>query len=322
MTPPMTTDTPDTTAPGRTCPLSYRYNAQVFNRPEDLQAETLYVVGGLYGNPEALDAVEALFATEPGAKRMVFNGDFHWFDTDTALFASVNDRVHRHLALRGNVETELASDHDDVGCGCAYPDHVDDADVARSNTILAQLRDTARRFPGPRAQLATLPMHAVARVGGDGGVRVGIVHGDAESLAGWRFDPALLQDPANAAWLDQVFNAAQVDVFASSHTCAPALHAAGPERLVVNNGSAGLASLAGHTHGIVTRISVHPAPSAVHVLQQQRVRGVWVQALRLDFDDARWQRRFLAMWPEGSPAHTSYWRRIVHGPSSSPACRA
>lgn len=310
---------PPTLTPGRSCPLSYRYTAKVFDRPEDLAADTLYVVGGLYGNLDALDAVETLFAAEAGSKAMVFNGDFHWFDIAPSLFAAVHDRVQRHTALRGNVETELASDDDGAGCGCAYPNHVDDADVERSNSILRQLRDTSRQCPDLRNGLASLPMHAVARVGG---ARIGIVHGDAESLAGWRFDPAMLEDPANQPWLQQVFEQANVDVFASSHTCAPALHDAGEQRLVINNGAAGMANHAGHTHGIVTRISVHPAPATVPVLQQRQVQGVYVQAVRVDFDDAGWQQRFLAMWPEGSPAHRSYWQRIVSGPQPAKACYA
>ena len=72
------------TEPGRSCPLAYRYSAAVFDRTPDLQADTLYVVGGLYGNLNALERIEALFAAETGNKRMVFNGDFHWFDTDPA----------------------------------------------------------------------------------------------------------------------------------------------------------------------------------------------------------------------------------------------
>lgn len=311
--------TPPTLTPGRSCPLSYRYSAQVFDRPEDLQADTLYVVGGLYGNLDALDAVEHLFNTEAGSKRMVFNGDFHWFDVEPGLFAAVHERVQRHTALRGNVETELASDDDGAGCGCAYPHHVDDADVERSNSILRQLRETSRQFGAWRSGLPSLPMHLVAGVGG---LRVGIVHGDAESLAGWRFDPAMLDDPANQPWLQQVFAQANVDVFASSHTCAPALHGVDAQRWVINNGAAGMASHAGHTHGLVTRISVRPAPDRVPVLQQCQVQGVYVQAVRVDFDDARWQQRFLAMWPEGSPAHRSYWQRIVHGPQSAKACYA
>lgn len=298
------------TEPGRSCPLAYRYSAAVFDRTPDLQADTLYVVGGLYGNLNALERIEALFAAETGNKRMVFNGDFHWFDTDPALFAEVNARVHRHTPLRGNVETELASDDPGAGCGCAYPSHVGDADVARSNAILNTLRDTARCHPADRAALAGLPMHAVARVGA---LRVGIVHGDAESLAGWRFDPALLDSPANQPWLDHVLAQARVDVFASSHTCAPALHTRPAGGTIVNNGAAGLGSLPGSSSGLITRISVHPAPAGVPVLRETVVQGIHIQAVRIDLDNAGWQHRFLAMWPAGSDAHTSYWRRIVHG---------
>lgn len=306
---------PATDAPGRSCPLAYRYPARVFQRPPELQADTLYVVGGLYGNPHALDRIEALFALESGTKQMVFNGDFHWFDNDPALFADIDRRVQRHRALRGNVETELASDSNDVGCGCAYPTHVDDADVARSNAILALLRDTARQHPEARAALGRLPPHARAQVGQ---AQVAIVHGDAESLAGWGFDPAALADPAQQPWRERVAAQAGVDLFASSHTCAPTLQRLAGATWVANNGSAGLASLPGQTAGIVTRISVRPAPAGVPVLQSAQVQGVWVQALRVDFDDAAWQRRFLALWPIGSPAHVSYWHRVTQGLACTP----
>ena len=43
-------------------------------------------------------------------------------------------------------------------------------------------------------------------------------------------------------------------------------------------------------------------------------RGVFVDAIALRFDERRWSERFLAAWPEGSPAHASYFRRIAHGP--------
>lgn len=305
-------------APGRSCPLAYRYSASVFDRPPELHADTLYVVGGLYGNPFALDAIEALFALEIGNKCMAFNGDFHWFDVDPALFASINARVYQRTALRGNVETELASDAQGADCGCAYPSYVHDADVARSNAILLRLRETARQHPGPRSALAVLPMHAVARVGS---VRIGIVHGDAESLAGWQFDPSTLDDPASRPWLDSVFAQARVDAFASSHTCAPALRhwqgERGQAHAVINNGAAGMGNQAGQTHGIITRISVHHAPPGIAVLNETRLQGVYLQAVRVDFDNARWQAQFLAQWPPGSAAHVSYWPRITGKPAAS-----
>ena len=44
--------------PGRTCPPHYGYSPRVFARAADFEADTLYVIGGLYGNVLALDAIE------------------------------------------------------------------------------------------------------------------------------------------------------------------------------------------------------------------------------------------------------------------------
>ena len=49
-------------APGRACPLSYRYGATALARCREQDADTLYVIGGLYGNRPALAAIEALAA--------------------------------------------------------------------------------------------------------------------------------------------------------------------------------------------------------------------------------------------------------------------
>ena len=50
--------------PGRSCPVEYRYDPASLNRPADFSADTLYVIGGLYGNRPALQAIEALAAAE------------------------------------------------------------------------------------------------------------------------------------------------------------------------------------------------------------------------------------------------------------------
>ena len=86
-----------------------------------------------------------------------------------------------HDALQGNVEAEFGSADDDAGCGCAYPESVDAGVVARSNLIHAALKATAARQPAALAQIQALPMFRRYRVGS---TTVGVVHGDAESLAG------------------------------------------------------------------------------------------------------------------------------------------
>jgi hypothetical protein len=295
--------------PGRTCPLSYRYSPRVFDRPAQIEAETVYVVGGLYGNVEALRAVEALARSEPVPPAIVFNGDFHWFDIDADEFRAIESGVQPHRVLRGNVETELAQDDGGAGCGCAYPSEVSDADVERSNAILERLRATARLFPDARARFAALPMHAVARVGE---TRIGIVHGDATSLAGWGFAHDRLGAPAHRRWLESVFADAKVDIFASTHTCLPAFRELG-FGFVANNGAAGMPNFTGTRHGLVTRIGVRPHGGGEQKLAVHR-GGVHIEALRVAYDHSRWVERFLASWPPGTPAHASYFRRIVEGP--------
>ena len=294
--------------PGRACPISYRYSPRVFDRAPELEAETLYVVGGLYGNVEALDAVLALAAREPGPAKVVFNGDFHWFDVDAGDFERVSLAVLAHAAIRGNVETEIAGEDSGAGCGCAYPVDVSDAEVMRSNEILVRLRATAAARPALRARLGALPMHLTARVAG---ARVGIVHGDAASLAGWGFAHDRLDDPAHRRWVEAAFTQSRMDVFASTHTCLPAFRrfAGG---VVANNGAAGMPNFAASRFGLVTRIGARPHGGRER-LYGLEAAGVHVEALRVDYDHARWLARFEASWPEGSPAHASYHRRILSG---------
>lgn len=293
--------------PGRACPVAYRYSPRVFDRPPDIVADTIYVIGGLYGNVEALAAVEAMAAREPGPVALVFNGDFHWFDIDDGDFAAIEAGVARHRALRGNVETEIAAEDSGAGCGCAYPADVSDAVVSRSNEILLRLRETARRAPGVRQRLEMLPMHLVAGVGE---ARVGIVHGDAASLAGWGFDRDRLADQGHRRWVESMFADARVDAFASTHTCMPAL-ARFDGGVVANNGAAGMPNAPGRREGLITRIGRRPAEAAGQ--RSERVAGAHVQILPVAYEHDQWLQRFLRAWPEGSPAHASYFRRIVEG---------
>jgi hypothetical protein len=297
--------------PGRVCPASYRYSPRVFDREPEIVADTLYVVGGLYGNVEALDALVNLAARERGGVTIVFNGDYHWFDAAPDDFRAIESGVRYHRAIRGNVETEIANDDPAAGCGCAYPLDVSDAEVFRSNEILERLRGTAIECGIDRAQLASLPMHLVARVGP---TRVGIVHGDAASLAGWGFAHDRLDDPSHFRWIDSAFRGSRIDVFASSHTCLPALrrfeHACG-EGVIANNGAAGMPNFHDTDFGVFTRISRTPSREPLFALE---LGGTHVEALRLPYDRARWIDRFLASWPAGSPAHASYFRRITQGP--------
>lgn len=294
--------------PGRACPLDYRYGAAALAGPATLATDTLWVAGGLYGNVQALGQLESMVAAEAGESTLVFNGDFHWFDIDAGNFAAIETGVSRHLATRGNVETELALPQDGAGCGCGYPDWVGDAEVARSNRIMERLRRTAASAPGAATRLAALPMFRIAEVGGE---RVAIVHGDAGALAGWGFSQETLATAAGVDAAVRAFNAARARLFASSHTCLPVLQAFEGGRALINNGAAGMPNFAGARHGLATRISLRPARQSVYGM---RLGALHVDAVPIEYDVRAWDAAFLAQWPQGSDAHASYYGRIVSGP--------
>lgn len=308
--------------PGRSCPISYHYGPAVFRKPAPAalaDLEVLYVVGGLYGNALALTEVLRLFEAERGRKQLVFNGDFHWFDIEPDLFDRVQQAVLPHVALRGNVETELAQTQpiSEAGCGCAYPDWVEDGVVDRSNRILQRLWRSAA--PEHRAQLATLPMWQIAQVGD---FRVGIVHGDAQSLAGWGFAQEHLADRDHLAQVGAWFEQAGVDAFASSHTCLPVfqrLHCSDPSqpRWVLNNGAAGMPNFRGDPAGLLTRIALRPSPR--HVSRASVISGsVYLDALAIETPAEQSLEQFLRQWPPGTDAHASYFERILRGPDYHP----
>jgi hypothetical protein len=257
-----------------------------------------------------------LFEQERGRKRLVFNGDFHWFDIDPAIFARVQAAVLSHVALRGNVETELAEDDPDpeAGCGCAYPDWVGQDVVSRSNRILHRLRSATT--PEQRAQLTALPMWRVAQVGD---LRVGLVHGDAQSLAGWGFAQEHLRDPARLPLVRRWFERAQVDIFASTHTCLPVFQQVNvPGRArsawVLNNGAAGMPNFSGDAAGLLTRIATAPFEGSQRRCNVQ-ASGLHLEAIAIETSAVQAQQRFLQQWSEGSDAHASYFSRIAAGPA-------
>lgn len=313
-----------TPEPGRSCPIAYRYQPQDLAGAASATARTLYVVGGLYGSVAALDAVLARAGAEASPVTLVFNGDFHYLDVDDGDFRAVAEGVRPYLALRGNVEAELADPSAEAGCGCGYPPYVADAVVARSNAVMARLRATARRHPDLTAQLAGLPRHLVVEVGG---VRVGIVHGDLENLAGWRlaleamepgdeavraltgFLGPVTREQDVAGWLD----AAGLRVLACTHTGLPYMQDVGTgdgTAVVVNNGTAALPCFAGTGWGVLTRICADPAvpPDALYGLSLGPLR---VDALPVRYDAQRRKRELLASWPPGSPGHEGYAGRLT-----------
>ena len=98
--------------PGRSCALHYRYSPQDLARPPDFHAETLYVIGGLYGNLPALETVLDLAAND--AKNLIQKQIVNW-PADSAGYLSYYQRITRgpayviHDANRGTVSLSGAA---------------------------------------------------------------------------------------------------------------------------------------------------------------------------------------------------------------------
>ena len=159
------------------CSPAYVTNAQdLAEASQDTDCDVLYVVGGLYGNVKALEALEEGMERERrhGLRiEVCFNGDFNFFNATSKTWARINQGV-RALghATAGNVEREALKG--DGGCGCAYPDYVDAAFADRASAIVERLRDVSTD-PDIAAWLSSLPFAKTYVVGG---VRVCCVHGD------------------------------------------------------------------------------------------------------------------------------------------------
>lgn len=316
---------------GRNCPLSYRYRPENFAGLSVFETDVLYVVGGLYGNPEALHRILAMAEREQRANqsvRIVFNGDFNWFNIDGADFEFINQTVLAHVASLGNVEFEIATPSLGAGCGCAYPAYVSETMVQRSNAIMRRLQQTATAYPNLRRALIALPLHLTVSVAGE---RIAILHGDPESLAGWAFSVERMP-PADTALHERMqcgnfpamrveqivdyFQRGNVRVFACSHTCLPFAQVVEwpqGQGLVINNGAAGMPNFQGTHFGVTTRIASDsriPEGSLYGV----QLGGLRCDAIAVAYDQRSWLRRFRKSWPADSPAYQSYFRRITCGP--------
>lgn len=293
---------------GRVCPIDYRLDPSLFRAEPAFSCDTLFVVGGVYGNPFALDALDALVSAESGEVRAVLNGDVHWFDQTAENFEIVERRAARYVPLAGNVEAELRRETDiGVGCGCSYPDCTSDADVSRSNRIHKMLSTALFHRPELRDMLQDRPAALTAKVGSR---TVGITHGDERLIGGWGCSRESLQDPIRQDELSRWMRESGIDVFAATHTCSPVAMALA-DGVVINNGAAGLPNFAGQNFGIATRIATTPAADALFGAEYE---GLYIEAVPLRYDQDAYVKWFDGLWSETSPAAVSYRDRIVAGP--------
>jgi len=297
--------------PGRSCPLDYQLPTDTFAGAADATCDTLYVVGGLYGNTQALEALQQRLLREPEA-HVVFNGDAHWFDCHPPLFAYIEQHIAPHTLLRGNVETELGrSQEAENGCGCAYPAEVSEQTVDWSNRIHQQLSACVQQLPGMAATLAERPTTALIDVAGH---RVAISHGDEQSIAGWQCDRDALRYADRQQQLADWCARNRISVLATSHTCSPAALAK-EHWAVINNGAAGMPNFNNGCYGLATRIAAQPSLAALYRAQ---VGTLYIEAIPLNYDQSAFIADFDRQWPTDSPAALSYRKRITQGTRDQP----
>ena len=297
---------------GRVCPVDYHIPADAFAGAPQRSCEVLYVVGGLYGNLFALNAVKSMVVEETADTLVVFNGDMHWFDKTADNFAALEQAVAdagpNYLPLVGNVEAELRRQVDvGVGCGCAYPDCTSDESVSRSNRIHKMLSIAVDEHPDLKEPLIGRPSTLLVEVAGR---RVGISHGDEKLIGGWDCSRESLQDVLRQDELDRFMAENDLDVFTTTHTCAPAVLTLA-RGAFINNGAAGLPNFRGQRYGLLVRIAPTPHPDALFGCERD---GLHIQAVPVRYDHDAYLAWFDGLWDECSPAAISYRDRIVNGP--------
>ncbi|MDO4787734.1 MAG: calcineurin phosphoesterase [Johnsonella sp.] len=291
---------------GRFCPSGYGLEGEDFkNKKEELSCDTLYAVGGLYGNTYALEKVLAMAEEEEGGAEIIFNGDLHWFEREMQDFIKIENAAKKHGAILGNVEAELIREEDiGAGCGCAYPPYVDEKVVERSNLIHKGLKEMLQKnsYPGEGMRKRKKSCCCLAA-----GKRVALLHGDEKSLAGWGCARENLRERQRQEELGKWMEENRIDIIACTHTCAPAALRL-EKKAVINNGAAGMPNFSGTHFGLLTRIGKTKHPLALYRCE---LEGTYIEALPIHYPHREFLRHFDSNWEKTSPAALSYRERIM-----------
>ena len=272
--------------PGRNCPLHYRY-ARAPSPGRERRCEVLYVVGGLYGNEQALERVLELF--DARARRQAAR-----VQRRLPLVRRRRRRrsrrssaaCSRFSATRGNVETELAApqSHDGATPAAAAPIPTGWVTTSsRARTV------SSRGCATPRAHcLARATRCSPCRCGcasTSGGARVG---DRARRRAVARRLGLRAGAPARRGGTARRRGGSR----RRKSTCSPAAtlacrcsHAVSAiAASLLNNGAAGMPNFAGAPEGLLTRIAMRPFEGP------QRRFGTTATSLYLDAHRDRLRR--------------------------------
>ena len=290
---------------GRNCSLEYILRKDWTKKIKKLEAEVIYVVGGLYGNSYALEFIKKM-AEDENAK-VVFNGDMHWFDVEKEDFLKIEELSKDSIKLLGNVEFELLNNTSSLGCGCNYPQDVSDGVVERSNIIHNIMKENIKGddiLNDIKERSKTLVLDFL-------GKKIAITHGDEKSMSGWECSNDNLKLEFRKKELDSWFEENNIDILATTHTCLPVVYDNG-KNIVINNGAAGMANIQGQTFGLITRIAKSSHEKAIY---SEYRNGLYVELVKVDFDIEKFKLWFEKVWPDDSPASISYKKRIINGTS-------
>ena len=142
-----------------------------------------------------------------------------------------------------------------------------------------------------------------------GGANVAITHGDEKFLAGWGCSRENLAQKVRQDELNLWFKEHKFDVLACTHTCAPAAIAL-ENGVVINNGAAGMSNFASELYRLITRIAITPSKEAIY---RARLGEIYIEALPVRYDTAKFLEWFDQIWKAQSPAEVSYRDRIANG---------
>ena len=205
------------------------------------------------------------------------------------------------------MEAELSNPSENAGCGCAYPDYVIDDVVVNSNLIMDKMKECSKDFPEINMKLGLLSKFKKIKIGK---LNILILHGDVESIAGWKLSIDSMPDIGRQSEiLSNWFESTGVDVFSCSHTCTPFIQNFN-KNIVINNGTAGMPNFKNSQFGVITRIS--RCKSFITPLYGTSVDDVFIDAIPVEWG-AEWNSWFEKQWPKGSPAWNAYIERIKNG---------
>ncbi len=290
---------------GRNCSLKYILNNEWAKYPKEVSNKVIYIIGGLYGNFFALEKIKELAKLERDEPLLVFNGDIHWFDILEKDFLNIENIIKKDIKLLGNVEYELLNEEDLFGCGCNYPEDVDEGIVNRSNIIHSMMKNNIKDkivLDDIKNRDKTICLSVMNK-------NIAVTHGDEKNMAGWLCSIDNLKLENRREELANWFINNNIDVLATTHTCLPVITTI-KSSVVINNGSSGMANVQNETYGIITRIAENSHPNNI---VSQKIDNIFIELVKVDFNIDEFINWFDKIWDKNSPASISYRNRIVNG---------